>query len=590
MIKNFLFYFILSLAIAETISAQKPAEADKGWLTFFEKSSFLETSDYNQTIKYFQKLDDYSDYCKLIEFGVSPQGRKLFVLAVSKQKMFTSNDFKKSGKPLLLIMNGIHSGEINGKDASMILLREILVTKEKFNLIDDVNLLIIPVFNVDGHERRAEFNRINQIGPKVTGWRTTAQNYNLNRDFMKADAPEMKSFLKLFSEWLPDIFIDVHATDGADFQYHTTITAEKQGNVSPVLASLTKGKLLPYIFENVNKKGFMISPFAGFINDDPKNGLRDWVASPRFSNGYAAAQNRIGILIESHVRKTYQERVFSTKAVIESVLEFMNKNAAEIKSTVAKGEEEVLDKYYKERKSFPLSFKLTNENEEFLFHGIEYDLVESKITGSKVKLFNGNKFSKKVPYFNKAVTNTTSFLPDAYIIPKEFKYLTDILRLHGVKVDSIQNSKKYETELTLFSDVTFSKFPFESHFIPNYKFVTEKKVVQVKAGDYLIKTDQRTIGVLAFLLEPVSDESFVKWGMMNQIFEPKEYFEEYAMEPIARKMYESVENLRKEFDEKVQKDSVFANNPYERLNFFYKKSEYYDKRLNLYPIMKIKLN
>jgi len=326
------------------------------------------------------------------------------------------------------------------------------------------------------------------------------------------------------------------------------------------------------------------------FNDDPKNGLRDWVASPRFSNGYAAAQNRIGILIESHVRKTYQERVFSTKAVIESVLEFMNKNAAEIKSTVAKGEEEVLDKYYKERKSFPLSFKLTNENEEFLFHGIEYDLVESKITGSKVKLFNGNKFSKKVPYFNKAVTNTTSFLPGAYIIPKEFKYLTDILRLHGVKVDSIQNSKKYETELTLFSDVTFSKFPFESHFIPNYKFVTEKKVVQVKAGDYLIKTDQRTIGVLAFLLEPVSDESFVKWGMMNQIFEPKEYFEEYAMEPIARKMYESVENLRKEFDEKVQKDSVFANNPYERLNFFYKKSEYYDKRLNLYPIMKIKLN
>jgi len=120
--------------------------------------------------------------------------------------------------------------------------------------------------------------------------------------------------------------------------------------------------------------------------------------------------------------------------------------------------------------------------------------------------------------------------------------------------------------------------------------VTEKKVVQVKAGDYLIKTDQRTIGVLAFLLEPVSDESFVKWGMMNQIFEPKEYFEEYAMEPIARKMYESVENLRKEFDEKVQKDSVFANNPYERLNFFYKKSEYYDKRLNLYPIMEIKLN
>src|SRR5690606_39622609 len=205
--------------------------AAQDWTTKFERSDFLETARYNESINYFKQLADHSEYAELITFGVSPQGRDLKCIIVSKDKAFTPADAKKTGKPVILLINGIHSGEIEGKDASMILLREILITKEKDKMLDDVILLIVPIFNVDGHERAGKYNRINQNGPVEMGWRTTAQNLNLNRDWMKADAPEMKAMLKLFSAWLPDFFIDSHTTDGADYQYTITYSIETEQDV-----------------------------------------------------------------------------------------------------------------------------------------------------------------------------------------------------------------------------------------------------------------------------------------------------------------------------------------------------------------------
>lgn len=563
------------------------SKVDKKWLTYFEKSNYLETPDYEQTIEYFKNLEINSEFCKLIKFGETPQNRELYVLAVSLDKKFSSTDFRNSNKPTILIMNGIHAGEINGKDASMILLREILISKEQKNLIKNVNLLIIPVFNVDGHERKSLYNRINQIGPKEMGWRTTAQNYNLNRDFLKADAPEMRAFLKLFSDYLPEVFIDVHATDGADFQYHTTITAEKNQNVTNVVAEWTREKFLPHIFKHVEEKGFLISPFAGFINDDPKNGLRDWVASPRFSNGYAAAQNRIGLLIESHVRKTYKERVFSTKAVLESAIELINDNSLEVKNLIKQSDEEAIQKYFIKKKSFPISFKLNDKYDEIDFKGFEYELKQSNIGGSKIKVFTQNKFNKVVPYYNYAEISQAVELPNAYLIPQEYFYFAEILKMHGVNVQKIQHNQKWESIKVKFKNISFANFPFESHFIPKYEIEESHDTIEIKKGDYFVDCNQRTVGIIAYLLEPLSNESFVKWGMMNEIFEQKEYFEDYAMEPIAEEMYMNNLELKQEFENKVASDSSFAKNSYERLNFFYKKSKYYDTHLNLYPICKL---
>lgn len=580
----FAFIFILSI-YSNDFSQNKKSSPD--WQTYFEKSYYLETDNYQSVIEYFKKLENNSNFGKLIKFGITPQGRDMYVFAVSKEGKFSGDDFRNSPKPTLMIVNGIHSGEINGKDASMILLREILITKEKSSLINNVNLLIIPVFNVDGHERISEFNRINQIGPKKMGWRTTAQNFNLNRDFMKADAPEMKYFLKLYSNYLPEVFIDVHATDGADFQYHTTITAEKNQNATDVVAKWTRYKFLPYIFSEVERKGFLISPFAGFIKDDPKNGLRDWVASPRFSNGYAAIQNRIGMLIESHVRKTYKDRVFSTKAVLETAIEFVNNNYGEVKSLIVQSDREAIEKYFNKKNRFPLSFKLTEKWDEFDFLGFEYEMKDSKISGDKVKIFTDKKFKKNVPYYNYAEIIESVILPHAYYIPKEYFKFVEILKLHGVQIEQVSKNRKWKIIKTKFKNVSFAKAPFESHFTAKYDFEEYEDTLEIIKGDFIINSNQRAIGVLANLLEPKSDESFVKWGMMNEIFEQKEYFEDYAMEPIAKEMYLQNKTLRNEFEQKLFSDSTFAQSRYERLNFFYEKSKYYDTRLNLYPIIKL---
>src|SRR5690606_15556097 len=228
------------------------------WLTHFEKSNQLESPDYDSTLKYYHKYADKPPYVKIKTIGTTPQGRELKVIIISKDKAFTPEQAKKTGKAIVLIQNGIHPGEVEGKDACMLLLREILITKKKEFLLDNITLLIIPVLNIDGHERVSPFNRPNQNGPKKMGWRTNALNLNLNRDYLKADSPEIRSFLKLFNDWLPDFMIDNHTTNGADYQYHVTYGIETHQNIDKDLVYWIEKKYLPHLINKVEQDGFII--------------------------------------------------------------------------------------------------------------------------------------------------------------------------------------------------------------------------------------------------------------------------------------------------------------------------------------------
>ncbi|MBU2506200.1 MAG: carboxypeptidase [Bacteroidetes bacterium] len=572
------FSFFCSTALAQT---------QENWITKFEASNYSESPDYEESMGYFQRIADNSEYAQMRSMGKSPQGRELYYVIVSKDKCFNYASAKKSGKPIVLVQNGIHAGEISGKDASMLLLREILITKKKAALIDNVILLIIPIFNVDGHERRSPFNRINQDGPKEMGWRVTSQNYNLNRDYVKADATEMKCFLNFFNEWLPDFCIDVHATDGADYQYVTNFTIEKHENVTPMHAEWVRQKFIPHLYKSVEGKGFLISPFVGFIDDDVKYGMRDWVPLPRFSNGYAAAQNRPGLLLEVHQMKPYRERVFSTLAVLESIIELVNENPSELIKLNNEADDYLIDFYATKKNPYPLTFKLTDEFETFLYKGIDFDLVKSELAGSEVKKYNGKKIEMVVPYYNKAIGATKITLPDYYLIPAEWSEIISLLQNHGIKIETLESKKQFSVERTKFGEVSFSNWPYEGRFLP--RFTSEKFVdtIVVNKGDYLINTNQRGLGIIAHILEPESPDSYVRWGGMNIIFERKEYFEDYSMEPIARQMYESNPKLKSEFDERVANDEKFKNDPNARLNFFYERSAYCDQLHNVYPVVRI---
>lgn len=558
------------------------------WKTHFEKSNYLETPRYDETMNYFRKFERHSPYAKMISIGKSAEGRDIYVLIVSKEKAFTPELARKTNKPVVFIQNGIHAGEIDGKDASMILLREILITKEKANYLDNAILLVMPIFNVDGHERFSPYNRINQNGPKEMGWRTNAQNLNLNRDYMKADSPEMKAWLKFFNQWLPHIFVDCHVTDGADYQYEITYSCERYGNVHPELGNWIKNDFIPFIENEVQRNGYSIAPYVWFRGDEIKNGIVDGVTSPRLSTGYVAIQNRVALLIETHMLKDYKTRVFATLTMLDAVIRKANQAGKSLVELINRVEQKTIDEIANKKKYLPVRFQMSNEFVPFVFKGIKYEKLPSKISGKEKLVYTGEKFEIEIPLYNKPVAVDSVQAPEFYLIPRAYSNIIEILKLHGVKYEVLKSPKKFLVEKYRFDEnTTWQRRPYEGRIMLTTRYESFVDTLIAERGDYLIPVNQRTVRVLMHLLEPKSNDSFVSWGFFNSIFERKEYYEDYVMEKLAEEMYNSNEILRKEFEEKLKTDTTFANSPEQRLEFFYRRSPYFDKQWLVYPVSRV---
>jgi hypothetical protein len=566
-----------------------PQQADQNWETVFEKSGFISTADYDQTMNYFQSFADNSEFAEFLTFGISPQGRELNYLLVSKDKFFTAEELKAANKPLLLVINGIHSGEIEGKDASMILMREILITKEKESLLDSINIIVVPIFSVDGHERKSKYNRINQNGPEEMGWRTTAQNLNLNRDWMKADAPEMQAMLKLVNEWNPDFIIDTHTTNGADYQYSVTYSVEWSKNMYDRTANWLAEKFAPYLENEVDEKGFLIYPYVYLKNWSKglDEGLIYWPATPRFCSGYFALQNRPMLLVETHMLKPYKDRVYSTKAVLQTTMEFVFNNSTELRE-LNREADKLTSRLYDENKHLPLAFSNTDKYEMMNFKGYEYYWDSSAISGTQKLVYTNRKQDFEVKYFNDIVVTDSIKVAKGYYIPPEYSFLVDRLKSHGLNSILIEAELK-DVEVTRykFKDVKFAAGPYEGRQSVTFNYDTYTEKINIPKGSFFFLNDQRTARVLTHLLEPKSSDSFVQWGFMNQIFEQKEYYEDYVMEKLAEEMLANDPEVKKDFEEKLKSDETFRNNPTARLDFFYERSPYPDKQLNVYPILRV---
>jgi len=559
------------------------------WQTYFEKSGYLETPHYDETMEYFIKLDAHSEYAEMITFGISPQGRSLNCLVVSKDKAFTIEDAKKTGKPIILILNGIHAGEIEGKDASMLTLREILVTKEKEWMINNVILLVIPIFSVDGHERFGKYNRINQNGPLEMGWRTTARNLNLNRDWMKADAPEMQAMLKLFSDWLPDFVIDNHTTNGADYQYTITFGMEYFKSSYSETEIMLRDEFNPFLHRKMEEAGFLSFRYVG-LKDWTKgieSGLVDYSAPPRYSQGYAVVQNRPALLVETLMLKPYKERVFSTKTAIEAVIEFCSNNKEKIIGINKRADENSIVDLLENKENLPLEFNVSEKSTKIPFKGIEAVKEKSVISGSERIVYTGKKIDTEVDLFNDVKIVKEISVPRFYIIPKEWSLIIDRMKLHGIKIDTLKEDKIFDVKRYRFSDIKFAEKPFEGRHRVSFKTNEYYEKIKVASGSFIINTNQRAIKVIVHILEPEAEDSFIKWGFFNAIFEQKEYFESYVMEKIAEEMIKENPELLKEFEKKIAEDEKFRNDPNARLNFFYERSPYYDSQLNVYPVMRV---
>lgn len=565
----------------------KNKNISKDWLTFFEKSNQLESPDYENTLKYFQKFTDSTPFVKIKPIGLTPQGRELKVIIVSKDKAFTPEQAKKTGKAILLIQNGIHPGEVEGKDACMLLLREILITKEKEHFLNNTILLIIPILNVDGHERISPFNRPNQSGPKKMGWRTNALNLNLNRDYLKADSTEIKSFLKLFNDWLPDFMIDNHTTNGADYQYHVTYGIETHQNIDRGLIGLIEKKYLPHLLQKVEDDGFIIGPYMEFKSGTIESGIVDLPAPPRLSHGYCATQNRICLLVETHSLKPFANRVFSTKSMMEQTISFVNDNHKEIVTLNGMADKQTIKNYLVDNKKFPLVLTGNGKFDKFLFKGFEWYDEYSEITGSTVRKYTNNPMEIEIPIFNKANSLKKITIPAAYLIPPQFSQVIEIINTHQIKFNLVKAKRILKVQRYKFEKVQFASRPYEGRQLPSFTCSAFNETAEIEAGSLIVYTNQRALRVIVNLLEPEAPDSFVNWGFFNAFFERKEYAEAYVMEPYAKQMIKDDSLLRTEFYKKLNEDESFKNNSGKRLDFFYKRSPFYDKEENVYPILRL---
>jgi hypothetical protein len=561
-------------------------EADD-YVTHYEASGHVRTPRYDETIDYCKRLVEGSRWLHYTTFGKSPQGRDLPLLIADGKRHFTPEKLRRDDKIVLLVQAGIHAGEIDGKDAGLMLMRDIAVTKKYPNLLDHVTILFVPIFNVDGHERFGLHNRINQNGPEEMGWRVTAQGLNLNRDYLKADAPEMRAWIGLFNAWKPDFFIDCHVTDGADYQYAITYIMDIWGNMPPMVTDWTENVYLAGVKPAMIEAGFEIFPYASFREGhNPKSGMISWVSTPRFSTGYTSLRNRPGLLIETHTLKDYKTRVNATYEMLKETLILLNTEQASLKAVNAEADRYTASSEFRGR-LYAVRFAPDDVLSTVEFKGIDFEAAESDLTGGMWYRFGEKPVTFTISYQNRHVPSAEVDLPEAYIIPPEWTAVIERLAIHGLDLERLEKARTLEVASYRFSDVSWHSAPYEGRHPVTFTVTELTEERTYPAGSVVVDMNQSGAPVAAHILEPMGPDSYVQWGFFDAIFEQKEFGESYVMEEVAREMLASDPELRKRFEAKKTEDPKFAVDAKAILNWFYQQTPYWDDRKDVYPVGKI---
>ncbi|RYV02970.1 carboxypeptidase [Shewanella sp. OPT22] len=552
---------------------------DNPWVTDFELSGYIDSPSYQRTFEWLDRLVESSDKLKKVSLGKSPQGRDIWMVIATQSGVSSPETLKKNSKPTVLVQAGIHAGEIDGKDAGMMLLRDI-VHGEKAELLKNANLLFVPIFNVDGHERADKHNRVNQRGPISMGWRTNANNLNLNRDYAKADTSEMQHMLKAINTWQPDLYIDVHVTDGIDYQYDVTYGYNLSVGLSPASFDWLENTYKPQIDAALSEQGHIPGSLVFAMDKmDISKGMALWHASPRYSNGYGDARHLPTILIENHSLKPYKQRVLGTYIMLEQTLKTLASNGTKLKAAISK------DKFaYPQRVT--LNWKSEQQTKGWDFKGIEYSKEYSDISGTEVVRWSGvPKLYPNLPVIGRTQADVTINRPSAYYLPPQWQQVIERLSIHGIRMTRLEQPTTKTLQQYTFDKPKFADSSYEGHLQVTATPTSTQQQVTLPAGTVKIDTEQPLGNLAILLLEPQHSDSLFQWGFFNPIFTRTEYIEDYAVEPLAQKMLAADPKLQAEFDNAL-KDKDFANDSKARLRWFYERSPYYDKQYLIYPVLK----
>jgi hypothetical protein len=548
-------------------------------LTPYEKGNKNQSTTYEDCISFYQLLAAKSDKIEMKTMGLTDSGKPLHIIVFSENKNFSFNQ----NKAVLLINNGIHPGEPDGIDATMMLMRDI--ANAKIKVPKNTMVVAIPVYNIDGMLNRNSFSRANQNGPEAYGFRGNGRNYDLNRDFIKSDTRNSRSFQELFHTVNPDVFLDNHVSNGADYQYIFTCIATQHERLGEKLGNFFKNEMYPEMVNDMQKKNIDVIPYVNIHGAKPDLGYEQFTDTPRYATGYTTLFNTLGFVPETHMLKPYKDRVKTTYEFMVTAINFTDANWEKIKQVRKANLED-----FKAGKQYPLSWVIDSTKVSYMdFKGYEAGYKPSEISGKDRLFYDRNKpFTKKIPFYGNYKPTKFVTIPKYYVVPQSQWQIIELLKLNAIEMTQISQNEILEVEIYKIATYQTGKNAYEGHY-GHYNTTVTKNVekIEFKAGDYKISTNQFGVKYILETLEPEAVDSYFNWNFFDTILQQKEGYSSYVFEDVAKQILEENPTLKQEFETKKQTDKAFAENGGDQLYWVYKHSKYFEKEFMRYPVFRV---
>jgi len=546
--------------------------------TNFEKTNGLETATYQDVISFYKALSNTYSEIKIETIGDTDSGKPLHIVWYS-----ASGNFIQSKKNTILINNGIHPGESDGIDATMMLLRDL--ANKTIPTPENTIIAAIPIYNIGGSLNRNTSTRTNQNGPKEYGFRGNARNYDLNRDFIKCDTKNAKTFTEIFHKIQPELFIDNHVSNGADYQYTLTHLFTQHNKLDGPLGNYLHKKLMPELEKSLHEKKIIITPYVNVWGTTPETGWSQFMDYPRFSTGYTSLFNTLGMMVETHMLKPYKDRVEQTYELMESMIRITNNKVNEIKKLKTKQK-----KHFLNNKEYTINWTIDSSKTTTLnFKGYDGSYIKSKVTGLKRLFYDKTKpYTKEITYYNYVKPKKTITPPFAYIIPQQWHRVIDLLKLNQISLQQIKNDTVIEVSSYKINTYETKKAPYEGHY-QHYstKINNSMKKIKFRKGDFIAKLTSKNMRYLIETLEPEAPDSFFNWNFFDTILQQKEHFSPYVFEDKALEILNKNPTLKIEFERKKESDNTFFKDGNLQLDWIHKHSEHYEPSHLQYPIFRV---
>ncbi|NJW51843.1 M14 family metallopeptidase [Salinimicrobium oceani] len=580
--KKILVLLIAGLSLSSCDFSNYILEQDYDFTTTFEKSGGTETGTYTEVIDFYEDLAAVYPSIDLQIFGETDSGKPLHLMVYSRDKNF---DFKKlrEDHTVILINNGIHPGESDGIDATMMLFRDL--AQDSIVLPENTVIATIPIYNVGGALNRNSFSRTNQNGPKSYGFRGNARNFDLNRDFIKADTRNTRTFYEIFHHVNPDVFIDTHVSNGADYQYTLTHLFTQHDQMGGQLGKYIKTDLRPALEKALAKKKWDITPYVNVFGDVPEKGFSQFLDTPRYSTGYTSLWNTLGMMIETHMLKPYDQRVRGTYEILRSMIDITDEDSQLIKKLRAQDFKE-----FQAKRSYAFGFQVDSTQTSGLqFKGYEAERLPSEVTGfERLKYDTSKPFNREVTYYDSFKPSKEVAMPQGYIIPQGWWPVLELLDLNKVKMLPFEKDTTMLVEVYRIENYETRQNAYEGHY-PHSNVAVESSMqkVDIRKGDFFVPVKQRAAKYIMATLEPQAPDSFFSWNFFDSVLQQKEGFSPYVFEEVAREILDDYPEIEDEFMALKESDEEFASNWYAQLDWIHKKSEHYETSHLRYPIFRV---